>query len=352
MSIETRFFPESGGKASLLRHLVSLDFSRTDNPFFPGPAGSIHFMWFDKSDYRSSDGMSASVFPLNGEVRAAFKTNASYGIWTRTSIRANSFDRGYQNVVNRTARKQFGGFFINDHYGRNRHNPKETVTSTPAERGIEALRAQLSSELESLMHALPEDQFFNQIDPGHHTKENDPSGIWKVMQQFSPAKSLYNAVIPFLVAVVEHFFSGVFGILWRYHPNAQDATISSNRKVSAEDLIAVSQGDRKVEEVVASWYSFQNLDSIQKAFTEFFQVDVWKCLRQRRKIGKRVPLLAAELNRIIDFRHGVVHRFSLDRDLSREELFNMILVVDAILDAVTEDIRKQYPKLIQYKRES
>jgi hypothetical protein len=34
------------------------------------------------------------------------------------------------------------------------------------------------------------------------------------------------------------------------------------------DLLAVREGSKAIEDLVAEWYSFQNIDSIHKAFFE------------------------------------------------------------------------------------
>jgi len=88
--------------------------------------------------------------------------------------------------------------------------------------------------------------------------------------------------------------------------------------------------------VVASWYSFQNIDSIHKAFNEWFGIDIWKLFRQRRKVGKRIDWLERRFKKLIDFRHGIVHRFEINVDLDRpgtEELIDLsILLVELFID--------------------
>ena len=99
--------------------------------------------------------------------------------------------------------------------------------------------------------------------------------------------------------------------------------------------------------MVAEWYSFQNIDSIHKAFNEWFGIDIWNLLRQRRKVGKRIASLEKRLKSLINFRHGIVHRFEVNVDLDRpgiEELIDLsILLIETFVQHVEallgEDIR-------------
>ena len=77
------------------------------------------------------------------------------------------------------------------------------------------------------------------------------------------------------------------------------------------DVISIAERQMSVEDVIVGWYSFQNLDSIQRAFSEWFGIDFWAILRRRRRVGRRVVVLATEFKKMIEARHGVIHRFTL-----------------------------------------
>ena len=157
-----------------------------------------------------------------------------------------------------------------------------------------------------------------------------------------PTRVLYNALVPFAVAALEHFFGQAFRIFLRYDKRAQRRLLEQSRKVEFSDAMSLAANTKSIEDIVADWYSFQNIDSIHRAFNEWFGIDIWKLLRQRRKVGKRIDWLEKRLKNLIDFRHGVVHRFELNLDLNRagiEELLDLsILVIETFVDYVQSSL--------------
>jgi hypothetical protein len=96
--------------------------------------------------------------------------------------------------------------------------------------------------------------------------------------------------------------------LLRYDLKAQEKIAQQSRKVDFEDVIAIKNGTRTIEDIIADWYSFQNITSIHRAFSEWFGIDVWTILRKRKRLGNKIAVLEDRLNYIIDFRHGIIHR--------------------------------------------
>ena len=132
--------------------------------------------------------------------------------------------------------------------------------------------------------------------------------------QLDPTRVLYNALVPFALAAVEHFFSQSFKILLKYDENAQMCLLKHQRKLEIGDVVAIRDGFKTLEDVVASWYSFQSIASIHAAYKEWLSIDFWAVLRRRRKVGIRLPVLERQLDHLIEFRHGVVHRFDIDSE--------------------------------------
>lgn len=105
--------------------------------------------------------------------------------------------------------------------------------------------------------------------------------------------------------------------------------------------MALVRGDISLERIASSWYSFQNLDSIQKAFKEMFGIDVWKTLRRRRRVRTKLPLLSTALEHLIGARHGVVHHFSLDRQLDRDGFLQLLHLVRIIIETLEDEITQR-----------
>ena len=241
----------------------------------------------------------------------------------------------------RSIRKRFGGTFYNDHCGRNRYIAIDREQSTPASRGIYAVLTRLEGELDSLEHALPDELTQSLMTPqGVITEENDEFGILQFTKQYDPARVLYNALVPFLVAALEHFFRESFEILLHYDEQTQRPLADQNRKLMFSEAKEIAKGNLTLERVASSWYSFQNLDSIQKAFKEVHGIDVLKILRKRKAVRDRLPILMDALSNLIGAKHGVVHHLSIDRSLDRDGYLRLLYLVRAIIDVMSKEMEK------------
>jgi hypothetical protein len=104
---------------------------------------------------------------------------------------------------------------------------------------------------------------------------------------------------------------------------------------------AISRGELTIERVASSWYSFQNIDSIQKSYKEVLGIDVLKILRHRRKVRDKLPQMFKSLANLIAARHGVVHHFSLDRKLDRDSFLDLLHFARTLLLQVAEGIEQK-----------
>jgi hypothetical protein len=101
----------------------------------------------------------------------------------------------------------------------------------------------------------------------------------EVLAETDPTRVVYNALVPFAVASLENFFSRCFKILLRYNLKAQEKIAQQSKKVDFEDVIAIKNGTLTIEDIIADWYSFQNIASIHRAFSDWFGIDFWALLR-------------------------------------------------------------------------
>ena len=321
MSVEITYYPDASTRDQLEQHLLGLGFIKhpTDpSPFF------IEFTWFKSEDYLSFAGVEANIITPEEECAPC-----GIALHTRTRAGASFADRECQNRVIREAKKKFGGYFYNDWYGKNRYTKLEPDSRDAPARGIYIAYETVTSDVRAVQHALP-----------HPTEalEKLVGTDLEYLSTIDPIRVLYNALVPFAVAALEHFFGQCFRILLHYDPIAIKKLEQQSKKIEIPDAIALRDGTKSIEEIVADWYSFQSIASIHKAFHDWFEIDVWHVLRRRRKIGRRLPVLEEHLNKMIEFRHGVVHRFALDRTLRKDginELLELVVVViDTFMDAL------------------
>lgn len=342
MSIEIWQFPKAASRDQLIGALKNLDFAVGENLFWPGPEGTINLFWSQPQDHLSISGVDASVFPLDDAGKTAWKTTNDWAFRTRTSIWASSFDQEHQNLTVRSIRNLFGGTFYNDHFGHNRYIVIKKVKSTPASRGIYGVLTKLEGELDSLEHALPEEMTKSLMTPkGEITDDDDVTGILQFTKRYDPSRIVYNAMVPFLLAVLEHFFRETFEILLKYDAVAQKLLEDQNKKISYAEAIAVVRRELTLERIASGWFSFQNIDSIQKAFKDIHGIDVWKALRRRKKVRDRLPVLMTALQNLIGARHGVVHHLSIDRELNRKDFLILLHLVRAVLSVMGDEVEKK-----------
>jgi hypothetical protein len=125
-------------------------------------------------------------------------------------------------------------------------------------------------------------------------------------------------------------------ILIRHDKAAREHFGRQTRKVEFEEALAVSRGERTLEEVVASWYSFQNIASLQKAFSEWLGLDFRKILRDASAAGDQP--LDEVLAEIIQRRHRIIHQLDLDFDVRRDHVAATMRSANAIIDAFVDHL--------------
>jgi hypothetical protein len=327
VSIAITFYPRSASREELTGLLRDLAYS-TCNHLLDWPQGSRHFSWYRSDDFVSFDGVEATVYPSETEPELV----AQWLLHTRTRISASVGDREQQNETIRTARQRFGGWFHNDAAGKNRYIQIEPDGRDAVARGIFLSYTRVSEQLSSLRYALPDPNA--QLEGLMGTKLAPLATV-------DPARVVYNALFPFAVAAIEHFFSQCFKIMLRYDSGAQAKLAKQNKKVEMEDVCAIRDGSKAIEDVVAEWYSFQSVASIHSAFSDWFRIDFRGLLRRRKKVGRKLPVLENRLQQLIEFRHGIVHRFSLDFGLRKPDIEETLDTVQVLFDLFLDEVERR-----------
>ena len=235
--------------------------------------GSLHFGWFNSEDYLSYDGVEATIHPPHEDEKVELG-DCAWALHTRTRSSASPADRKQQNDVIRLARSKFGGNFYNDWFGRNRYIKVEDDYRDAPSRGIFLVYEYVTNNIRAVQFALPE--------PNENFEKLIGTNL-EPLSEIDPTRVLYNAIIPFVVAAIEHFFSCCFKIrILQYDPKAQERLKRQSRKIDMSDVLLVQSRKKTVEDIVVGWYSFQNINSIHIAFKEWFDIDIWKILRRYR----------------------------------------------------------------------
>lgn len=113
------------------------------------------------------------------------------------------------------------------------------------------------------------------------------------------------------------------------------------RKISIAEAKAISRGEPGFERIVSGWYSFQNINSIQRAYNEVLGIDVGKILGRQAKVRDKLLMMYKGLDNLIETRHGIIHHFYLDRDLDREAFLDLLHFVRTALLLVAEGFEQK-----------
>lgn len=336
MSIEIWLNPKRASRDEIKLFLESLGFKPASH-LWNWPKGSINCHWFEEKDFQSFDGVEATIYPPSKDQQNELG-QCLWALHTRTRASASPADKEQQNRVIRLARLRFGGNFCNDWYGRNRYTQVAPDPRDAVSRGIYLAYGYVTRSIRAVRFALPA--------PNKSFKTLVDTEL-EALATLDPTRVLYNALVPFSVAALEHFFGRCFKILLRYEPKAQTRLKEQTKKVDMPDVLAIQSGEKTIEDVVANWYSFQNIASIHAAFSDWFGIDFWKLLRRRRKVGKKLPLLESRLNQLIKDRHGIVHHFLLNYEITKEQIEEILDLVLAIVDTFVDYLESSRAKVIR-----
>lgn len=319
MGRDVTLYPKKATKNQLKDYLEGLGFEKCGH-FWDWPNGTLNYSWFDYSDFKSIDGVSADIYPASDD-----ELNISGNIWAlhvRNVYSASWYDVKMLNDVLRGARKLFGGTIQGD-YGTNRYAPLWEDNSTPISRGISAIYQYIERDLSAVKYALPNPS----INHPHQAGEKIDDFI-EYTKSLDPSRVIYNGLVPFAVSMFEYFFSQIFQVLIAYDDFALDKRKSHKMKVEFSTLLEVGNKDRTIENIIAGSYTFQNLNQLNKAYKEWLDIDVRKILYKKRKIGNSITFLENKIAEIIQYRHGIVHHFEIDRSLTKDGYIHILEAIE------------------------
>ncbi len=327
MGRDVTLYPQKATKKELKEYLENLGFTKCGH-FWDWPNGTLNYGWFDFEDYKSIDGVSADIYPTHDDELNI--TGNKWSLHVRNVYSASWHDVKMLNDVLRGARKLFGGTIKGD-YGTNRYAPLWDDNSTPIGRGISSVYSHVQQEISAVKFSLPEPKINNPTVAG--SKVDD---FIEFSNSMDPSRVLYNGLVPFAVAMFEYFFSQTFQVLIKYDDLALNKRENHKQKIDFSTLVEMEKNDKTIENIIAENYTFQNLNQLNKAYKDWLDIDVRKILYKKKKIGRSISFLENRIEDIIQYRHGIVHHFAIDRSLTKESFIN---ILDAIEIAIEEFIK-------------
>lgn len=333
MGRDVTLYPQKATRDDLKKYLEDLGFEKCGH-FWDWPKGTLNYSWFDYEDFKSIDGVSADIFPVSSDELSI--TGNEWALHVRNLYSASWHDVKMFNDVLRGARKLFGGTLQGD-YGINRYAPLWDDKSTPISRGISAIHSHVKQEISAVKFSLPEASM-KQLQPVDEKMED----FIKYTQTLDPSRVIYNGLVPFAVSMFEYFFSQVFQVLIKYDPVALKKRGEHKQKVDFETLLEVEKKESSIENIIARNYTFQNLSQLNKAYKEWLGIDVRNILYKKKKIGSSVTFLENRISEIIEYRHGIIHHFAIDRSLTKEGYVHILEAIEKGIDEFILFVEKKY----------
>lgn len=245
--------------------------------------------------------------------------------WIRTQAFASGYDIKKQNDTIRYLKKYCQAYFESD-IGKNRYFETGRLVKG-AESGCYFAIQNLDNHFSLLCHSLSK-------------YPDDVEAEKSIAELGFPTSSSFNAnvYLSYLCSLIEEFFRATYIALLKYSDKKEKIL---NMKFSPYDMVDISEGRKTVEEVYARTLSFQNIKKVTSNFkTLNSKLDISKPLKE--PYHKRKESLYEQMDKILERRHGMIHRMEIDRNYSTQELEKDIKDVKVALKRVYLYICEQY----------
>jgi hypothetical protein len=278
------------------------------------------FYWHDEVDYRSWGGIELGIYK-DRENRVIVET--------RSTVGRSYFDLQHQNLTISTLRKRFGGTFRTDE-GKGRYMKIEGEPPPAPASGCFLAFSRFGGNLIKAGIYLQ-----SRVFPNH------PAGIHKndPIPDYNPRVVGNNTLVPFLVAASEEYFKSTWVAITRYSANKE--AIFKSYRLQGNQLLAVANGLRSIEEQIAETLSFQRLSSVCANFKQVDpKLDIYGALRKPYR--RRTVSLFESIARMVESRHDLIHRTILDETLTDDRIHELIYDLEAAAERVYRCVTDHY----------
>ncbi|MBW7676170.1 hypothetical protein [Chryseobacterium chendengshani] len=262
-----------------------------------------YYFQYDKNTKEQITGISLTI-----------KKEEYLQVHTRTTIWRSIKDHEIHNWTIKQLRKRFGGFFISDE-GKSKYLWFGGTERRKDEAGCDLAFYDFKNNIATI-HG------FLQI--VERNKEDYP--IHDITRYYNPLISSLNIGLPFLISILEQYLRDTYISLLKYSSKKKEIFKKSN--IQTEELFDVTENKISIEEVIARFKSFQNLDLITKNFKEIdIQINFTDTLKRKNPKLKYYE----KLESIITKRHFLIHRFEMDYYYTTEQFKKDLKLIEKIV---------------------
>lgn len=238
-------------------------------------------------------------------------------LYLRTNVWRTIADTEYNNLTLSEVSQRFGGYFRTEN-GKNKPYKFGGIERRNAEVGC-------FSVFMTFRNNMVKPNVFSQ-----HLEmelEKRPLSELQIINEHHPASIGMNISIPFLISVFEEYFRSIFIVLLKWSENKKE--ILKNLKINTEDLADVSNGISSIEKIASRNISFQNISGINSAFDKISKeikfIHLLKSKEPKKNHFERI-------NKLIEFRHQIIHKNSTNPFYTIEEFKDDLNLVSDICE--------------------
>jgi hypothetical protein len=338
MSLEITLYPKKSTKKRLMNFLEKNGFHKTGHIFKSMETDDVlYFHWFKYKDCTSFTGVEATLYKI-GKKEQKKNKSSKWILHTRTLSSASRADKKKQNKLIKKAKKQFKGNFTNDWYGDNTYTDiKDYPKLTAPERCLQLFYSNFTDKISKLRFSLNDyrSSFESNI------KKADDENFKNFLMSTNPSNVFFNALIPFLVSLIEYSFKEVFLILLKYEAIQNNQIKNESFKLNTQDILDIQKKQLNLENIIAGKISFQNLQQINKSYQEYLNIDINSIISKEQEFNKTTIRLNTKINDIIDLRHSMIHHFGYDNVIDKEEYEELLDIVELFIKVFIEWIEKE-----------
>ena len=276
-----------------------------------------NYYYFKQEDYKYLYGVGLNIH----------QDNDKWLIHTRTPIYCSDYDLAFQNYTIRQIRQRFGGSFMTDE-GTNIYFSEDEKKLSGAESGCYFAYFRLHN-LFSYIHGLLMD----------YTEDENRQRGFDLFGTPSSTTLLANITTTYISSIIENYFRELYVALLTYSDKKE--SIFKTARIDSSDLLDVSAQKITFEEAVALSFSFQNIHKVNNTF-QTLDKNIKIHATLSKPYRRRKETLFATLDRILEHRHALIHRLSIDIHYSKEDIKKDINSVDTALERVYQHLCEVY----------
>ena len=281
------------------------------------------YFWYHEQNYESTRGawlyLSEPSEDDPKDTKLVFSVNSKAG---RSWEDLNAFN----NVI-RELRKKFGGSIWNPQTGKQSYEENDIIKLSSLEKACGFCYGYFQDNISRARFAVdklnPELQSLKELTGIMHTMD---SGLIR-----------NNLILVFLIGSLETFLKDFFINYINCSPEIQEK-IFEKRKIEGIDVKRLILKEITIAEYEAEQFTFQNLQSANKAYKEYLGIDLFKILGQRKKIGNKYYILFNFIEEALKLRHKIVHATFLEENLDENKVLSYIKGIELIGKVFVNDL--------------